>query len=40
MVPVELKQESSRDFYRLVLFEDEIALNPTLAQAKCHITEL
>jgi very-short-patch-repair endonuclease len=30
LVPVELIQESSRDTYHLVLFEDEIAVNPTL----------
>jgi len=30
LVPVELIQESSRDNYHMILFEDEIALNPTL----------
>lgn len=30
LVPVELIQESSRDNYRLVLFENEITINPTL----------
>jgi very-short-patch-repair endonuclease len=30
LMPVELVQESSRSNYHLILFEDEIALNPTL----------
>ena len=30
LVPVDLVQESSKENYRLTLFEDEIALNPTL----------